>query len=70
MIPEYAGDYIVLSQRKGGENAFLNSETWKKIPAVKNNHVIVIDTEASTYSDPITLEYLLNIFKEGFLGKQ
>ncbi|MGN7471083.1 iron-hydroxamate ABC transporter substrate-binding protein [Brevibacillus sp. SAFN-007a] len=69
VIPEYAGDYIVLSQRKGGENAFLNSETWKNIPAVKNNRVIVIDTEASTYSDPITLEYLLNIFKEGFLGK-
>jgi iron complex transport system substrate-binding protein len=69
VIPEYSGDYIVLSQRKGGENPFLTSETWKKIPAVKNNHVIVIDMEASTYSDPITLEYLLKIFKEGFLSQ-
>jgi iron complex transport system substrate-binding protein len=30
--------------------------------------VIEIDTAASTYSDPITLEYLLGIFKEGFLS--
>lgn len=27
-------------------------------------------TESTTYSDPVTMEYLLNIFKEGFLGKK
>jgi len=68
-IPQYAGDFIVLSRKKGSNNPFLQSETWKSIPAVKNNRIIEIDTEESTYSDPITLEHLLAIFKEQFLAK-
>jgi iron complex transport system substrate-binding protein len=67
VLADYAGDYIVLSRSSSGDNSFMQTETWKNIPAVKNNHVIEIDTEASTYSDPTTLEYLLNIFEEGFL---
>ncbi|GLX69881.1 iron-hydroxamate ABC transporter substrate-binding protein [Paenibacillus glycanilyticus] len=67
ILPEYSGDYIVLSRSTANDNAFMNTDTWKNIPAVKNGHVIEIDTEASTYSDPTTLESLLNIFKEGFL---
>ncbi|MBP2002251.1 hypothetical protein J2Z69_003323 [Paenibacillus shirakamiensis] len=31
---------------------------------MKNQHVI--ETESVTYSDPITLEYLLDILKEDF----
>ena len=68
VISDYAGDYIVLSRSATGDNSFMKSDTWKNIPAVKNNHVIEIDTEASTYSDPTTLEYLLKIFKDGFLN--
>lgn len=67
VLSDYAGDYLVLSRSATGDNSFMKSDTWTKIPAVKNNHVIEIDTEASSYSDPTTLEYLLNIFKEGFL---
>lgn len=67
VISDYAGDYIVLSRSATGDNSFMQTDTWKNIPAVKNNHVIEIDTEASTYSDPTTLEYLLKIFKDGFL---
>ncbi|MUT64652.1 iron-hydroxamate ABC transporter substrate-binding protein [Paenibacillus sp. NEAU-GSW1] len=67
VVADYAGDYIVLSRSGTGDNSFMETDAWKNIPAVKNNHVIEIDTEASTYSDPTTLEYLLNIFKEGFL---
>ncbi|QMV40683.1 iron-hydroxamate ABC transporter substrate-binding protein [Cohnella cholangitidis] len=69
LVPEYAGDYVVLSKNKAGNSTFLESDTWKNIPAVKSNRVIEIDTESSTYSDPITLEYLLKIFHEGFLAK-
>ncbi|MBB6671938.1 iron-hydroxamate ABC transporter substrate-binding protein [Cohnella nanjingensis] len=69
VLPEYAGDYIVLSRSASADNAFMKSRTWSDIPAVKNKHVIEIDTEASSYSDPTTLEYLLKIFKEGFLGE-
>ncbi|MFD1414929.1 iron-hydroxamate ABC transporter substrate-binding protein [Oceanobacillus jeddahense] len=65
-LPEYAGDFIVLSSM-GGENEFTKSETWQSIPAVENNQVIEIDTQEASYSDPATLEYLLDIFEEGFL---
>ncbi|MFC4596830.1 iron-hydroxamate ABC transporter substrate-binding protein [Cohnella hongkongensis] len=67
VIPEYAGDFIVLSKNKEGNGAFMDTETWRNIPAVQNRRVIEIDTESSTYSDPTTLEYLLDIFKTGFL---
>lgn len=69
VIGDYVGDYLVLSRSSAGDNSFMDTDSWKSIPAVKNGRVIEIDTEASTYSDPITLDYLLNIFKEGFLGK-
>ncbi|GED31162.1 iron-hydroxamate ABC transporter substrate-binding protein [Brevibacillus centrosporus] len=69
VIPQFAGDYIILSKPTGEENAFLKTDSWKNIPAVSQNHMIEIDTEASSYSDPTTLENLLKIFKEGFLGK-
>ncbi|MGP4040158.1 iron-hydroxamate ABC transporter substrate-binding protein [Gracilibacillus sp. D59] len=68
-LPEYAGDFIVISKKSSEDNEFMQSDTWNNIPAVKNNRVIEIDQEASTYSDPITLEYLTNIFEEAFLGE-
>lgn len=66
VLGEYAGDFVVVS-RNEGDNEFMDSDTWKAIQAVQNNHVIEIDTKAATYSDPITLEYLLDIFEKGFL---
>ncbi|MDQ6423249.1 iron-hydroxamate ABC transporter substrate-binding protein [Paenibacillus sp. LHD-117] len=66
-VPDYAGDYIVISRSSAADNAFMKTETWNNIPAVKNGHVIELDTEAVTYSDPISLEYMLDIFKKGFL---
>ncbi len=70
IVSEYAGDYIVLSRSTANSNSFFESETWHNIPAVQNDQVIEIDTEASTYSDPITIEYLLDIFEQGFLGEE
>lgn len=67
VLSDYAGDYLVLSRSAAGDNSFMQTETWNNIPAVKNGRVIEIDTEASTYADPTTLEYLLDIFTEGFL---
>ncbi|WP_028612688.1 iron-hydroxamate ABC transporter substrate-binding protein [Paenibacillus harenae] len=67
VLSDYAGDYVVLSRSAEGDNSFMQTDTWQKIPAVKNNRIIEIETEAATYSDPMTLDYLLNIFKEGFL---
>lgn len=67
VLSDYAGDFIVLSRSSSGDNSFMSTETWNNIPAVKNKNIIEIDTESSTYSDPTTLEYLLDIFKKGFL---
>ncbi len=66
-LPEYAGDFIVVSKKTSEDNEFMESDTWNNIPAVQNNRVIEIDQDASTYSDPITLEYLTDIFEEAFL---
>ncbi|MFS0725022.1 iron-hydroxamate ABC transporter substrate-binding protein [Paenibacillus sp. 1P07SE] len=68
VIPDYAGDFVVLSRAALGETDYMDTEVWKSIPAVQNNQVIVIDLEASTYSDPISLESMLEIFEEGLLG--
>ncbi|WP_077623729.1 iron-hydroxamate ABC transporter substrate-binding protein [Sediminibacillus massiliensis] len=67
VIPEFAGDYIVLSNNPDGDSSFMETDTWKNIPAVKNNRVIELNTKAVTYSDPITVEYLLDTFKTAFL---
>jgi iron complex transport system substrate-binding protein len=68
MLPEFAGDYVIFSKNPDVDNSFSETILWKNIPAVKNNHVFEIDTKASTYSDPITLEYLLEFFEKSFLN--
>ena len=69
VLPEFAGDYVVLSKNPGADNSFMETDVWKNIPAVKNDQVIEINTLESTYSDPITLDHLLTIFEDGFLTK-
>lgn len=66
-VPEFAGDYIVLSKNPDVDNSFFESNTWQSVPAVQNERIIEINSKASTYSDPITLEYLLEIFEDSFL---
>ena len=68
VLPQYVGDFVVVSRDVAADNEIMKSTIWSKIPAVQNKHVIEIDTKASSYSDPITLEYLLNTFEKGFLG--
>ncbi|WP_307394961.1 iron-hydroxamate ABC transporter substrate-binding protein [Bacillus horti] len=69
VMPEYSGDFIVASRSLAGTADVMNTEIWNGLPAVQNNRVIEIEAKASSYSDPITLEYLLEIFTEGFLGQ-
>lgn len=69
VIPEYAGDYIILSE-SGSENpdtTFKETNVWKNIPAVKNNKVISIDSKSFWFNDPITVEKELEFFKEQLL---
>ncbi|KHF39233.1 iron-hydroxamate ABC transporter substrate-binding protein [Halalkalibacter okhensis] len=68
LLPEFAGDYIILSKNPDADSSFLETDTWNNIPAVQNDRVFEINTKASTYSDPITLDYLLDIFEKSFLS--
>lgn len=69
VLPEFAGDYLVFSQSKDTSGAITETETYKNIPAVKNNHVITADARGFYFNDAFTLDYQLNFFKEQFLGK-
>jgi iron complex transport system substrate-binding protein len=69
VLPEYAGDYIVFSQSKDTAGSITETETYKNIPAVKNNHVITADARGFYFNDAYTLDYQLNFFKEQFLGQ-
>ncbi|MBB2482022.1 iron-hydroxamate ABC transporter substrate-binding protein [Bacillus sp. APMAM] len=68
VLPEYAGDYVIFSKNKDGDTSFQNTNTYKNIPAVKNNHVFEVDAKAFYFNDPLTLDYQLNFFKKAFLG--
>lgn len=69
VLPKLGGDYIVFSKSAGADNSFLETESYKNIEAVKNNHVLTADAAQFYFNDPITLEYQLKFFIEGFLGQ-
>lgn len=69
VLPEYAGDYIVLSKYSDADTSFQETDTYKNIPAVKNNRVFEMEGNGASFSDPITLEKQLAFFKESFLGE-
>jgi iron complex transport system substrate-binding protein len=68
VIPEYAGDYIILSKYSDADTSFQETETYKNIPAVKSNHVFEMEGNGASFSDPVTLEKQLEFFKKSFLG--
>lgn len=67
VLPEYMGDFVLVSRKLDANNEIIGSEIWNQIPAVKEGHVIEFESRASSYSDPTTLENLLGIFEKGFL---
>lgn len=68
VIPDYAGDYMILSKYTDADTAFQETESYKNIPAVKNGHVFEMPGEGASFSDPVTLEKQLQFFKDSFLG--
>lgn len=69
VLPEFAGDYIVISKNFDAENAFQQTETYKNIPAVKNGKVIEVSAKEFYFNDPITLDYQLEVLTEALLSK-
>lgn len=69
VIPEYVGDYLILSKYEGADTAFEETETFQNMPAVQNGHVIEMQGEGASFTDPITLEKQLAFFEDAFLGE-
>jgi iron complex transport system substrate-binding protein len=67
VLPEYVGDYLIISNNTDTDTSFLESDTYKNIPAVKNNQVFKANSKEFFFNDPITLEYQLEFFKQKFL---
>jgi len=68
VLPEFAGDYIIFSKSSDTDNSFQNTNTYKNIPAVKNNRVYEADAKSFYFNDPLTLDFQLEFFIEKFLG--
>ncbi|PKG24207.1 iron-hydroxamate ABC transporter substrate-binding protein [Niallia nealsonii] len=69
VLPEYVGDYLVISKYNDQDNSFQDTQTYKDMPAVKNNHVFEANASEFYFNDPLTLDFQLDFFKEHFLGK-
>lgn len=68
VLPEYVGDYLILSKYSDADTAYQETETYKNMPAVKNDHVFEMSGQGASFSDPITLENQLEFFRKSFLG--
>lgn len=69
VLPEFAGDYLIVSKNKDTDNSFQETESYKNIPAVKNNRVYEANMMEFYFNDPLTLDFQLDFFKKNFLGK-
>ncbi len=63
-LPKYVGDriFLLLSDKPDSQMAtmkLMNSDIWKDLKAVQNNHVYLVDATKWNYSDAFTREKLL-----------
>ncbi|WP_134685071.1 iron-hydroxamate ABC transporter substrate-binding protein [Brevibacillus migulae] len=56
VIPQYAGDYLFVGEGSSTNNSFMETDMWKRLPAVQNNRVIRFDSDSFSFNDPISLE--------------
>lgn len=54
-LPQYAGDYIILTSNVHTLEDLKNDPLWSSLPAVQQNHVYVWKEERSWYYDPIAI---------------
>ncbi|SFJ22590.1 iron complex transport system substrate-binding protein [Paenibacillus sp. UNC496MF] len=69
VLPQYAGDYVILSKFSDADNSFQDTDSYKNIPAVKNGHVFEVNANEFYFNDADTLDYQLDFFKKSFLGQ-
>lgn len=69
VLPEYVGDYLVISKYSNADPFFQETTSYKNMSAVKENHVFEMQGDGASFNDPITLENQLLFFQKSFLGK-
>ncbi|MFD0586578.1 iron-hydroxamate ABC transporter substrate-binding protein [Paenibacillus sp. GCM10027627] len=69
VLPEFAGDYVILSKFADADSSFQETASFKNIPAVKNNRVFEVNGNQFYFNDPLTLEDQLTFFKDKFLAQ-
>lgn len=67
VLPEFAGEYMIFSKNPDTDNSFTETDTYKNIPAVKNNQVFEANAKEFYFNDPLSLDFQLEFFKEKFL---
>ncbi|MCZ8533306.1 ABC transporter substrate-binding protein [Psychrobacillus psychrodurans] len=55
IIPDYSGDYIIMTSNNRTVEDFKADPVWGSLPAIKNNHFYVWPEERSWYYDPIAV---------------
>lgn len=68
VLPEFMGDYVIFSKFDQTDTSVETTETYKNIPAVKNQHVYEVNGSEFYFNDPLTLDMQLEFFKEKFLA--
>lgn len=69
VLPEFSGDYLIVSKNTDADHSFQETETYQNLPAVKNNRVFEVNAKEFYFNDPITLELQLDYFIQHFLDK-
>ncbi|WP_019121992.1 iron-hydroxamate ABC transporter substrate-binding protein [Brevibacillus massiliensis] len=68
LLPDFALDYLIVSKNPDADNSFLETNTYKNIPAVRNGRVFEANAKEFYFNDPLTLDYQLDFFVKHFLG--
>ncbi|EGK12476.1 ferrichrome ABC superfamily ATP binding cassette transporter, binding protein [Desmospora sp. 8437] len=69
VLPQFAGDYLIISKYDDTDNSYMKTRAYQSIPAVKKGRAFVVNAKEFFFNDPLTLDYQLEFFKEKFLGK-
>ncbi|WP_338556815.1 AraC family transcriptional regulator [Paenibacillus sp. KS-LC4] len=71
LLPEYAGDYIFISEWTGMDNpeAVFEGSMWEQLDAVKNNRVFREKGRGFMFSDPVSLDAQLEFVVKSFIGE-
>lgn len=69
VLPQFAGDYLIISKYDDTDNSYMKTRAYQSIPAVKKGRAFVVNAKEFFLNDPLTLDYQLEFFKEKFLGK-